>query len=436
MSTVKETERETVTAPRAVTGYDPEVRFYATRYRQGDRIVYSLDLSLAQIAGLLPAPDPAVVQPGNRRVVPSHGAAFGNYVRERQHWISPAIALRGTSEFDFDVMESIGGTEFGVISLPFLSLSDLHILDGQHRILGIHNAIRGIAVDLDKVHTTLSRLQKRKAPADPVAAEELQNKIEAAQAQEKALDVQRQRFENERIAIQLFIEDDQEAAEQMFYDTSDNALGLPTSVKVQFDTRKVINRVLKDVLTHSLLEDRVDLDSDRLGRQNPNLLSAKHVAEIIRIMAVGIEGRLGRRVEAELNEESLREISMEFFDTLSAFTQLEALENGEIDAATLRAQSMVGSPVTLRVIAGVYKELSKQGRSQAWIGDFFGELDPFLSRPATRDWVKRTGGELFFVGGLSPSARRQDIVSLTQMMVGWANERPAWLSATPKSVPA
>ena len=52
-----------------LTGYDPDIRFYATRYNQGGRTVYSVDLSLTQIAQLLPAPDPAnpVHQPNQFR---------------------------------------------------------------------------------------------------------------------------------------------------------------------------------------------------------------------------------------------------------------------------------------------------------------------------------------------------------------------------------
>jgi len=77
-----------------VTGYDPNVRFYATRYRQGGRRVYSLDLALTQIAGLLPAPNPANPTEGNRRVKESHARAFGEYVREQPDWVAPALVLR------------------------------------------------------------------------------------------------------------------------------------------------------------------------------------------------------------------------------------------------------------------------------------------------------------------------------------------------------
>ena len=418
----------TAVAPRPVTGYDPEVRFYATRYTQGGRVVYSLDLSLSQIAGLLPAPDPAVVQPGNRRVVPSHANGFANYVRDHSNWISPAIALRGGKEFEFEVLQAIGGTEFGIISLPFLSLSDLHILDGQHRILGIHNGIRAIASELDKVTGLLNRLQKRKTPEDEEAAADLAASIQEAKDRIQELEEQRHRFDTERIAIQLFVEADPVAYSQMFYDTSENALGLPSSVKVRYDTRKVLNRVLVQVLDHPLLRGRTDFEADRLGRQNPNLLSAKHVAEIVRTLAVGIGGRLGRRVEESLDEADLLRNSMAFFDALSGFSQLEGVKNGVLEAGELRNHSMVASPVMLRVLAGVFNALRKENYSESWIRKYFSELDWHLSHPANKEWVSVTGGDLFFVGGLSPTSRRQDIVELTQLMVEWAKHRPDWLT--------
>lgn len=415
----------TATATRpAVTGYDPEVRFYATRYNQGGRTVYSLDLSLAQIAGLIPAPDPSNPQPGNRRVTTSHAAAFGNYVRTNEHWVVPAIVLRGISQFDFETLEAIEGTEFGVISLPFVSLTEIHILDGQHRILGIHMALRSIAAELEKSRTSLTRATKRLNADDPDTQEivtDIQDRI-------AVLNKQRLRFEKERASVQIFVEDGQTEYQQMFYDIADNALGLPASVKARFDTRKAVNRVLQDVLLHPLLADRVDLESDRLGRQNLHLLSAKHVVEIIRTMAVGIEGRIGRRVEAELDERDLLARTNKFFDVLSeSFPQFKDLKAGEISAADLRSSSMIGSPVVLRTLAGTYQELRKHGVSLVKIKKFFSDLAPFMSRPATKDWVARTGGELFFEGALSPTSRRQDLLALSQMMVEWAENRPAWL---------
>ena len=416
-------------APRSkVTGYDSEVRFYATRYVQGGRTVYALDLSLAQIAGLLPAPDPLVPQLGNRRIQMPHAVSFGQYIRANEHWVSPAIVLRAADEFDFEIMESIEGTDFGIISLPFLALTEIHILDGQHRILGIHLAIRGIATELDKARAAITRLEKRKVP---IEAED--NKLaQLAELKEMVatLLTQRARFERERSSVQIFIENDQVGTNQMFYDINDNVLHVTGSVSVRYDTRKAVNRALQDVLTHPLLEGRVDLEFDRLGRQNENLLSAKHVAEVVRIMAVGIDGRIGRRVEAELDESLLTERANQFFTVLTdSFSQLKDVAAGSENPISLRARSQVASPVMLRVLAGVFKELKNRNYSQNRIKKFFTELDPFLSQPATKSWVARTGDDIFFEGALSPSARRQDLVSLVQTLVSWAEKRPEWLQA-------
>src|SRR5205085_10752108 len=121
----------------AVTGYDAEARFYATRYKQGGRTVYSLDLSIAQIAGMIPAPDPTVDQPGNRVIRVPHAASFGQYIRENEDWVSPAVVLRAANPFEFEKLEEVCGCEFGIVALPGIAVLELLCLDGQHRLLGL-----------------------------------------------------------------------------------------------------------------------------------------------------------------------------------------------------------------------------------------------------------------------------------------------------------
>lgn len=41
-----------------LSGYDTEDRYFATRYKQGGRTVYNIDLSMANVAATLPTPDP------------------------------------------------------------------------------------------------------------------------------------------------------------------------------------------------------------------------------------------------------------------------------------------------------------------------------------------------------------------------------------------
>jgi hypothetical protein len=408
-----------------MTGYDPDIRFYSTRYHQGGRTVFSVDLSLTQIAQLLPAPDPANPTEGNRRIKQSHAKAFGDYVREQPDWVAPALVLRGPDIFKFEPRENIGGTEFGVISFPRLASTDLRILDGQHRILGIHLAIQGIANDLEKARSGLAAAKRTEA--DPAVLQQFQDKIDQ-------LNAQRERFDRERTTLQIFIEDDQVAYKQMFFDIADNALGITSSVRARFDSRKVVNRSLEDVMKHPLLKGRVDPEQDRMGRGNPNLMGAKHVAEIVRTLAVGIDGRIGRRLEDELREDALIQKTNDFFDALvAAFPPLDDLIEGEVTADELRKTSLLGSTIMLRVLAGVYAELVDRHKfDDEDVTDFFRQLAPHMPGPVTETsiWVTRVKDDVFTPGALAPRSRRQDLKVLRDTLVEWATMDPEWLTAS------
>jgi DNA-sulfur modification-associated len=405
-----------------VTGYDPSIRFYATRYRQGGRTVFSLDLSLTQIAGLLPAPNPANPTEGNRRIKESHARAFGEYVRNQPDWVAPALVLRAPNIFQFEMRETIGGTEFGVIAFPRLASTDLRILDGQHRILGVHMAIQTIADELEKTRSLLAAAKR--TGAEPPVFQQFQKKIDN-------LNAQRERFDRERTTLQIFIEDDQIAYKQMFFDIADNALGITSSVRARFDSRKVVNRSLEDVMKHALLKGRVDPEQDRMGRNNPNLMGAKQVAEIIRTIAVGIEGRIGKRLEDELREDALVEKTNNFLDVLiAAFPPLEAVADGDLTPDALRKTSLLGSTVMHRVLAGVYTELVDRHKfDDEDVTEFFRKLAPHMQGVVTVNsiWVKHVQADVFSVGALAPKSRRQDLKMVRDTMVAWATTQPEWL---------
>lgn len=406
-----------------VTGYDTDDRFYATRYRQGGRRVYSIDLSLAQVAQLLPAPDPDNPTEGNRRVRESHARLFGQYVREHPDWVSPALVLRGPDIFQFEVLQEITGTEFGIVSFPRLARTDLRILDGQHRILGLHIGIQDIATELERQRSLLAGA--RKSDSEPAVIRQFEDAI-------RELEEQRERFGRERISIQVFVEDDGEAYKQMFYDIADNALGITSSVRARFDHRKIVNRCVEDVVRHSLLEGRVDLEQDRIGRGNPNLVGAKHVAELIRTVAVGVDGRIGKRLEGELQEGVMVENTNRFLDALLvAFPPLAAVADGELEPEVLRKSSLLGSTTMLRVLAGTYQALTaEEGWQDEDVAAFFGELDPYTAAPVDEasPWVSQIPEDIFTPGASAPTARRQDLKRLTETLRAWAMHRPAWLA--------
>ena len=407
-----------------LTGYDPDIRFYANRYRQGERTVFSVDLSLTQIAQLLPAPDPANPTEGNRRIKESHAKAFGDAVWGQPHWVAPALVLRGPDIFKFEPRENIGGTEFGVLAFPRLASTDLRILDGQHRILGIHLAIQSIANDLEKARSGLAAAKR--TGSEPAVLQEFQGKIEQ-------LNAQRERFDRERTTLQIFIEDDQVAYKQMFFDIADNALGITSSVRARFDSRKVVNRSLEDVMKHPLLKGRVDPEQDRMGRGNPDTHGSEAVAEIVRTLAVGIDGRIGRRLEDELREDALVQKTNDFLDALvAAFPPFDDLIDGGVTADELRRTSLLGSTVMLRVLAAVYAELVDRHKfDDEDVADFFRKLAPYMPGPVTGTsiWVARVRDDVFTPGALAPRSRRQDLKVLRDTLVDWAVMDSEWLTA-------
>jgi DNA-sulfur modification-associated len=404
-----------------VSGYDTEDRFYATRYTQGGRRVYSIDLSLAQIAALLPEPDPHHPAEGNRRVREGHARAFADYVREKADWVSPALVLRAPDMFKFDVLQEISGTEFGILSVPRLARTDLKILDGQHRILGVHLGIDGIAKDLERERAALAAA--RRNGDDAV--------VHQFEAQIRRLEEQRSRLGRERISIQIFVEEDPIGYKQMFYDIADNALGITSSVRARFDNRKIVHRCVEAVVQHALLKDRVDLEQDRIGRGNPNLVGAKHVAEIIRTVAVGIDGRVGKRLEDELSESALVHNTNRYLDVLlEAFPVLASVADRELEPEALRQGNLLGSTTMLRVLAGVYHDLvSDESWQDEDVAEYFSRLAPHLTGPVSDAsiWIDHVPGGIFAVGSMAPTARRQDLKRLTDTLRSWALQRPDWL---------
>jgi hypothetical protein len=318
--------------------------------------------------------------------------------------------------------------EFGVLAFSRLARADLRILDGQHRTLGIHTAIRRISGELEKKRGLLAAAQKN--GEDTAVAEQIQASI-------TDLLSQRERFAKERISVQVFVEDDIKGFHQMFYDIADNALGITGSVRARFDTRKVVNRAVEEVALHPLLAGRVDVEQDRIGGSNPNLLGAKHVAEIIRTVTVGIDGRIGRKLENELDEDVLVNQSKAFLTALSTgFSGLNAVEQGIVTAEGLRKNSLLGSTTMLRVLAGTFHDLSEEGLDADAIAAFYAQLDPHMEAPirATRGkrkgsiWLKEGPPDVFAPDSMAPHSRRQDLRALVATISGWAKEKPDWLS--------
>ena len=416
--------------PAILSGYASSVGFFASRYKQGGRTVYSLDLSPKEIISTVSKPDPDTPSPGNRAIRSAHADGFSRYFREHPEWVSPSIMLRTPSTFDFEVTSEIGGIQFGTLSIPKRSLGDLHIVDGQHRILGMFRAEDTIAADLEKARTRLANVRRLEG-ANSIAEKETRKVI-------ASLEAQRDRMNSERLNVQVFVEADEKAYRQIFFDVAENALGITASVRSRFDSRKVVHRSLAETMTHPLLKGRVDPEGDRMGPTSPYAMGAKHVAEIIRTTNVGLDGRVSRRQEDEFKEGDLVGQAKRFLDVLTeSFPQFQALTAGQLMPADLRKTSLLGSVLFVRVLGGVYYDLLKfHAFDPEMVEKFFKKLAPHVEAPVYEGSIWREHmHELFSDGAMGPHSRRQDLKQLNDDLVDWAVSKPKWLEAKPKPRP-
>lgn len=423
----------TVNSPVNVSplaSYSTDKELFAARFKQGGRTVFSLAMTPAQIAGLIKKPDPTAANPGNRQIRPDHAKAFARYFIENDAWVIPGIILRAPSMFGFREDIEVPDMQFGIVSYSERNQGDIHILDGQHRILGFHIALEEVDILIDKARSakaSASRVQ------DPVAVKQAQREI-------ARLESVRDRLYKERVTVEIQVTDDLQAYRQMFFDIAENALGITASVKARFDTKKVVNRALGQVLEHHpLLLTRVDLEKDTLRQNSPYLFTARHVMEIMRVLTVGFDGRVTRRLDKELDENQVAKDANEFFTVLTeAYPQLKAVELGQLLPNTLRATSMLASPLMVRVLAGVYVDLIRNhGFTKDQAREFLAKLGKHMSAPAHENsiWQLHTPEGSFNVGAWSPNGRRQDAKALVNRIVDWAILREPFIDEEPLPAP-
>jgi hypothetical protein len=214
----------------------------------------------------------------------------------------------------------------------------------------------------------------------------------------------------------------------MFVDVADNARGISTAVRARFDASKVANRTLDQICEHPLLVDNVDMEQDRMTPKNPNLMGAKHVADITRAVQVGVAGRIGRKREGELSDREVIHSTLNFLDVLvEAFADIGTVAEGELPPPELRAKSLLGSVGMLRVLAGVYHELRVQGVADEDIAKFLTKLDPWMKAPVnTRSpWRKTDAAKDFEANANAPIMRTQNLHHLTATIVEWFTNPPS-----------
>jgi len=421
----------TIQIPSDISGYAVSDDYLAQRSTQGGRVHYSIVLPLHQVPVTLPVPDPSEPFEDNRQVRPAHAQDFATYIRESRNWHAGALTVRGLSSvLEFTEFPNQAGkpVKIGVLKVPRNMRNAFRIIDGQHRILGVKLLFEQISEDIVRVTSRLVNAKRNNEEPGVIA-----------QFDRELGDLEglKRRIMEDTMTVDLVIEDDDMAHRQIFVDVANNALSVQKAVTARFDTKKVVNRAVVELLddpsTDALIRNRVDDQKDRVGGSNPNLIGSGVLAELVRTVKKGIVGRVSAADEKTFDHRALvRDTNLFFAILRESFSCLDEVAVGTKTPAQVRDSHLIGSVTMIRIIAGVYHNLVQRGVPRARIVDFFKAIDhagtaPLKSStPHGQMWISLP--DCGFVEGKSaPGARAQEVKNAVKEISHWFDTPPAAL---------
>lgn len=403
--------------------------YLAIKTVQGGRAVYATRVPLLDLPTILPVPDPNNVDKDNRKVDRLHAKHFGEYLDTKRDWVAPALLARDSGGCRFEQVDNEGSVGYLTVPWAIGGLSPLRTIDGQHRVLGV-------SIEKQRITDAISAIDR------DMARKVSPDKAVRLQAEREKLVGQMTRLKEEFVGLDIYVEPDPIKSQQMFVDVADNAKGISSAVRARFDSYKVANRTLSDVIDHPLLKGRVDAEQDRMTMKNPSLMGAKHVADITRAVIAGAGGRISKKAEQTLTDGEVIEQVKDFLDVISnAFVGLAAITEDDAEAErkadeptlaqNLRRTSLLGSVGMLRVLGGVFHEL-REGDNPVELDDiteFFKRLDRHMSVPVAESSIWRTSeaNADFEPNAAAPIMRTQNLVHLVGVITGWYKKAPSAL---------
>lgn len=335
----------------------------ALRGRQGSRVIY-LVLPTNNVLNTFFTTEMEPVDDRSQRPLdPAHARRIGEYIVSNPgDYLLGAITYAVDVEGEFQPVEE--GADIGVLHLPLHAR--LRSIDGQHRRRGLKDAIDVLAEVGE--HNT---------------------------------------------ALLIYVEGDLAKRKQMFSDMNNTARVVPKAINVAFDSRDPFARAVNAVVAqHPLLQGRVESGSSRLRPGSDAFYTLGAVYDAVKRLFVGAAGRVrepGRFQEAEIVERA-----GEFLDLLqharpefARATDAEALEK-------LRAESILFSSTTLRVIAGaVHDCVWRDATGDLKVEDLVEPLAAVDFSPDARLW--RNSG-FVTAGRATPNARAQEVRAATQAL--------------------
>lgn len=391
--------------------------------RTGERAMYLFPIPISDLLEVVEIPDPSHPFPGNRRVSKKHAAEFGNYWEDKQgNWIVPPILLDSGEVIQVsDPLSDGSEVRSCTVHLPPESTETLHILDGQHRVLGWYLKSREIDLRLDAATTAYNKAVLKNDDAAMKVAESEINHLNNVNL----------RFKNEFVSIQLVDQLDDVAHKQFFVDIAKNALGINKTVQSKFDTSSIVNRVAQSLIdSHRFLRGRVDLEKTSCSGTNQNLLSVVNVADLVRHSCFGVSARVTARRESVYEDDQLFEVVASFIDiVVRSSDDLKRVQSSDLKVSQLRQESLLASSTVWRGLAGGFFEacvvpddeagtLSIDKRMLRRYEQMMVELADSMELPISRNWMNT---KLFSSRtSKAPLSRTQDLKALSDLVASWA----------------
>ena len=409
----------------APSGYAAFDSYFAQRSLQGDRVHYAITLPLTQVPLVLPIPNPLEPFEDNRQVHEGHAKDFATYIRNHQGWHAGSLTVRAVSSaVKFKMYEGgdMGPVKIGMLEVPRNSNNAFRIIDGQHRVLGVSILLRQLGDELVEARS-------RRAKAERIRSDK--GVIDQFDKEIATLEALKTRVENDSITIDLLIEDDTELARQIFVDVANNARGITKSVTALFDQNEVVNRavsaLLQDGATSELIRNRIDTQNDLVKGQNPNVLGAGNLAKVLRHLQVGIQGRISAAQERTLDHKHVARDANTFFNVITeAFPEFRNIASGDATVGEMRQKSIMLSVTMIRVLAGVYHNLSNISHvPRADIVLFFKKIAEHTDAPVRSGtksgdlWINATVDKAFADGASAPGSRAQAVKQLVDSITEW-----------------
>jgi hypothetical protein len=274
------------------------------------------------------------------------------------------------------------------------------IIDGQHRVYGIHHTFEKL--DSDRENAEIQQMEM---------IDEVMN-----------------RLKQESITIELFVEDRHEKYEHMFFDIAENPLKMRKGIKIRFNNEDPLDRMLmKQLSQHPLLTKNVDEEQDRVAGASQYLLPLSAVQTLAKGSMAGLGGFSGVTADTWAKDSDGMETRFEeYLDALCAsFPKLQAFSEGAGDAPLLRQTSLLGSATMLRYLAMAFGELRNDDKSAPEIIAHFKRLNSHMSAPITESAIWQSYlPNVFPLGAKAGSSRNQDLAAAASMIVEWFDEAP------------